>query len=151
MSLGGLGAAQNSSHRLGLAGHIYPMLDLQMLKDTLHDLVVEIIATQVIVAVTGDHLDHSLLDAHDRCIERPTAQIVDQDAIALMLRSLLGGGCGGLLVDDANDFEAGNLPGLACGLALGVGKIRWNSDHCLAYGALQLALGNRLEALENDC
>src|SRR5262245_24430710 len=114
MSLGGLGAAQNSSHRLGLTRHIYPLLDLQMRKDMLRDLVVEIIATQVIVAVTGDHLDHSLLDAHDRCIECPTAQIVDQDALALMLRSLIDEGCGGWLVDDANDFEAGNLPGLAC-------------------------------------
>src|SRR5215831_3279816 len=150
MLLGGLGAAQDARHGLGLIGHIDAMLELEVLQHMLDDLVVEVVAAQVIVPMACDHLDDPSLDAHDRRIEGSPTKIVDQDALALMLRGLIDQRCGRRFIDYANHLQACDLAGLPGGLPLGVGEIGGNGDHRLAHRLLQAVFSSGLEALEDD-
>ena len=112
---------------------LHRVLDLQVIEHALDDLVVEVVAAEVVVAVAGDHLDHALLDAHDRDVEGPAAEIVDQHPFALLLRRLVDQGRRGRLVDDADHLEPGDLAGFAGRLPLRVGKIRRDRDHRLPH------------------
>ena len=98
-----------------------------------HDLLVEIVAAEMVVAVAGDDLDDAFLDAHHRDVEGAAAQVVDQDPLALVLSGLVDQRRGGRLVDDAHHLQPGDLAGLARRLALGVGEIRRHRDHRLAH------------------
>jgi len=115
-----LSAAQYARHCTRLVGHAHPMLELQMFQHVRDDLLVEIIAAELVVTVAGDHLHHAALDPDYRDIEGTAAQIVDQDALALMLRGLVDEGGRGRLVDDPHHLQPSDLTGLARRLPLRV-------------------------------
>ena len=66
-----LGGAQDARHRARLGRHIDRRSDLQMLEDVGDDLLVEIVAAQVVVAVAGDDLDHAFFDPHHQTSKVP--------------------------------------------------------------------------------
>ncbi len=116
----------------------------------LDDLVVEVIAAEMVVAMARNDFDDTRFDPHDRRIEGAATKIIHQDALALMLRRLVDHGRRRGLVDDPHHLEPSNLAGLAGRLALGVGEIGRHSDHRFAYRPPEAPLGDVLEAFEND-
>ena len=72
------------------------------------DALVEVVAAQVGVAVGRLHLEDALAQLQDRDIEGAAAQVIDGDALVLLLIQAIGQRGGGRLVDDALDFQAGD-------------------------------------------
>ena len=123
---------RDAGHRPQVVGEIDTLLDPEMIEDMPDQLGVEIVAAQVVVAVAGDDLDHAVLNADDRHVEGAAAQIVDDDALALVLSGLVGQRRRGRLVEDADGFQPGDLPRFAGGLTLRVGEVGRHGDDRLA-------------------
>ena len=126
------------------------MLELEVLEHVLDDLVVEVVPAEMVVAVAGDHLHHAFLDPHDGDVEGAAAEVVDEDALALVLPRLVDQRRSGGLVDDACHLQSGDLASLACGLTLGVGEVGRNRDHRPADRPAEPALGHLLQPRQDD-
>ena len=89
------------------------------------DLLVPVVATEVVVAAGGLDLDDALADLEQGHVERAATEVEDEDRLVLLalVQAVRQRGRGGL-VDDAQDVEARDLTGLLGGLALGVVEVR---------------------------
>ena len=87
---------------------------------------VEVLASEEGVTVGGLHLEYAVADLEDRDVERAAAEVVDGDLPAFGLVQTIGDGRRGRFVDDAQDFQSGDLPGVLGGLTLGVVEVGRN-------------------------
>ena len=111
---------------------------------------VEVFTAQEGVTIGGLHLEHAVTDLQDRDVERATAQVEHGDGPVFALVQAIGqGGCG-RLVDDAQDFQAGDLAGILGGLALGVIEIGRNRDHGLFDLLAEIAFRGFLHLLQRE-
>src|SRR2546427_4181948 len=98
--------------------------------------IVNVVAAEMRVAVGGEHLvDVALAGGNqfeDGDVKGAAAEIIHGDAAALLLVEAVGQRGGRGLVDQAQDFEAGEASGVFGGLALRVVEIGGDGD----YGAL---------------
>ena len=90
--------------------------------------VIDIVAAQMRVAVGGEHFEDAVVQLEDRDIERAAAEIVDRDDAFLALVESVGERGGGGLVDQAQNFESCDAPGIARGLPLRVVEVSGDSD-----------------------
>ena len=111
---------------------------------------VEVLAAEEGVAIGGLHLEHAVADLEDRHVEGPAAQVIDGDLLAVGLVEAVGQRRRRGLVDDAQDFEAGDLAGVLGGLALGVVEIGGHRDHRLGDGLAQMGLGGLLHLHQGE-
>ena len=111
--------------------------------------VVDVVAAEVGVAVGGDDLEDALVELEDGDVEGAAAEVVDGDEAVLVLVEAVGEGGGGGLVDEAEDFEAGDAAGVLGGLALGVVEVGGDGDDGLGDGGAEEALGVLLQLLED--
>ena len=81
-------------------------------------------------------------DLEDRDVERAAAEVVDRDALGVLLLEAVGERRGGRLVDDALDVEPGDLPGVLRRLALRVVEVRGDGDHRLGHRLAEERLGD---------
>ena len=80
------------------------------------------------VAVGGFHFKHAVADFQHGNIERTAAEVIDGDLLVfLLVETVRERGRGGL-VDDAQDFQAGDAAGVLGGLALGIVEISGHGD-----------------------
>ena len=77
-------------------------------------------------------------------VERPAAQIVDQQAFHLVGMRVVGERGGGRLIDDPHDFQARQLTRFASHLALRLIEEGGNGDDRFAHGIAKLLLGEDL-------
>ncbi len=131
-----LGADQRFAqflHDFGMRAEIERELLLDFGARQRQQRVVNIVAAEMRVAVRREHLiDIALVGGNqfqDRNIERAAAEIVDGDFAALLLVQAVGERCGGRLVHEAQNFEAGDSSRIFRGLALRVVEIRGDGDH----------------------
>ena len=131
-----------------------PQVDSVLLVEAVADVVeeqlIEVVAAELRVAVAGEDLDHAVLDLGDRDVERAAAQVVDEEAFLLPRVGVVGEDGGGRLVDDPDDFQPGQLAGLAGGLPLAVVEEGGDRDHGLRDRMSQRLLGAALERPEDD-
>ena len=106
---------------------------------------VDVVAAKVGVAVGRDDLDDPLADLEHRDVEGAAAEVVDRDELVLLLVEPVGERCGGRLVDDALDLEAGNLARVLGGLPLRVVEVGRDGDDGLADGRPQVGFRGALE------
>ena len=85
---------------------------------------VEVVATEVSIAVGGDHAEHAVGDFQDRDVERTATEVEDADLFVRLLVETVSQRRRGRLVDDARDFQPGDLAGVFGGLTLGVVEVR---------------------------
>jgi hypothetical protein len=102
------------------------------------EFLIEIVATQVIVAVTGEHLDDIAFQIHHRDVESAATEVIDQRLARAAVTAFVGQRGGGRLVDDAHHLQAGNFAGLARRLALRIGEIGGHGNHRLAHRLTQV-------------
>ena len=76
------------------------------------DALLEVLATEVGVAVGGLAPEDASADLEHRDVEGAAAQVVDGDAPGLHLVEAIGERRGGGLVDDPAHLEAGDAPGV---------------------------------------
>ena len=71
-----------SNTRLGneVGRQVDAVLELEPVADVLEQEIVEVVAAELGVAVTGQHLDDAFLGLDDGDVERAAAQIVDEHA-----------------------------------------------------------------------
>ena len=111
---------------------------------------VEVLAAEEGVAVGRLHLEHAVADLEDRDVESAAAQVIDGDLLAVVLVQAVGQGRRGRLVDDAQDFQAGDLAGVLGRLTLGVVEIGRNGDDRLGDFLTQVTLGVFLELHQDE-
>ena len=92
------------------------------------------------VAVGRQHLEDAVLDAQDRDVEGAAAEVVHGDEPGVPLVEAIGERRGGRLVDDAEDVEPGDPPGVARGGPLRVVEIRGHRDDRAIDLGVDLAL-----------
>ena len=122
---------------------------LELVDDPVDDLLVEVVAAEVRVAVGRLHLDHAFADFEDRDVERAAAEVVHRDRLVLLLVEAVGQRRGRRLVDDAHHFEAGDLAGVLGRLALRVVEVRRHGDDGLVDRLAEILLGRLLQLLQN--
>ena len=83
-------------------------------------------------------------------VERAAAEVVDRDRAGLLLVEAIGERRRRRLVDDAQDFEAGDLAGVLGRLALGVVEIGGNRDDGLRDRLAEMGLGRLLHLLQDE-
>ena len=116
------------------------------------DDLVEIVAAKMGVAVGGFHLEHAVTEFQDGDIEGAAAEVVHSDlhVLVLLVESVCKG-CGGRLVDDTLDVEAGDLAGFLGCLPLGIREVCRNCDDSFGDRLTEIILGSLLHLLEDDC
>ncbi len=125
------------------------LLFLELVGHVVDQHFVEVVAAEVRVAVGGDHAEHAVGHFEDRDVERAAAEVEHADRFLALLVEAVGQRGGGRLVDDAGDFQAGDLAGVFGGLALGVVEVGRHGDHGLVDLVTQIGLGRLLELAEN--
>ena len=93
---------------------------------------VEVVATEVGVAVGRPDLEGALADLEDRDVEGAAAEVVDGDDFLALLVEAVGQRRRRRLVDDAQHLEAGDGAGVLGRLALAVVEVGRDRDHGLA-------------------
>mmetsp|Transcript_7468 Transcript_7468/g.31055 ORF Transcript_7468/g.31055 Transcript_7468/m.31055 type:complete len:765 (+) Transcript_7468:164-2458(+) len=114
---------------------------LEVLRQPLDDALVEVVAAQEGVAGGGEHLEHAVADFEDGHVEGPAAEVEDQDRLVRLLLETVRQGSRGGLVDDAQNFDAGDLTGILSGLALRVVEVRGHGDHRFGHGVAEVRSG----------
>ena len=128
-------------HALGL---------LELGHQPVDDLLVEVVATQMVVARRGLDLEHAVPDLEHRDVKGAAAEVEHEDGlVGVLLVEPVGQRGRGGLVDDALDVEAGDLAGVLGGLALVVVEVRRDRDDNAVDGVAQVGLGVGLELLED--
>ena len=112
--------------------------------------VVDIVAAEVRVAVGGEHFEDAVVQLQDGDVEGAAAQVVDGDDAFLALVEAVGQRGGGGLVDQAQDFEAGDAAGVLGGLPLGVVEVGRDRDHGLRDRLAQMRFGVLLELAQHE-
>src|SRR5439155_33313 len=103
--LGRLGRQAQLLHRLAVAPEVDAVLGADVVEEPHDDRAVEVVATEVGVAVGREHLEDAVLHAQDRDVEGPAAEVVDGDDALLEAMEPIGERRRGRLVDDAHDVE----------------------------------------------
>ena len=127
-----------------------PLVALELRNHPVDDRLVEVVATEVVVAVRRLDVVHALAELEHRDVERPASEIEDEDRV-------LGGflvepvsECGrGRLVDDPQDVEPGDLAGVLRRLPLRVVEVRGNGDDGVRDRLAEIRFGVGLELLED--
>jgi hypothetical protein len=113
------------------------------------DEVVEVFAAEEGVAVGAAHLEDAGVHLEDAHVEGAAAEVKDGDLLALFAAEAVGQRGGGRLVDDAQDLEAGDAPGVFGRLALAVVEVGGDGDDRLINGLAEVSLGDALHLLQD--
>ena len=92
------------------------------------------------VAVGRQHLEDAVFDPQNRDVERAAAEVVHGDEAGVALVEAVRERRRGRLVDDAEDVEAGDAPGVARGGPLRVVEVRGHGDDGPVDLGIDLAL-----------
>merc|ERR1719194_326160 len=130
-------------------GHVLAGLLVEDLDEVLHDTLVEVLASQVPVAVGRHNLEDAVVDREERDIECAATQIVDKDVLLRLLVQAVRNGSGGRLVDNAEDLHTGDRARILRGLALGVIEVRRHGDHRVLHLLAEVVLGSLLHLGEH--
>ena len=146
-----LGRLFETLERLWVFGEIDPFGLLELSEKPLDDTLVEIVATEMGVAVRGAHLKDALAEFEDADIKGATTQVVDGDPLFFLLVETVGECRRGRFVDDPLDGESGDLAGVLGRLALGVIEVGGDGDHRLGDLLSEKGLSIGLELGEDRC
>ena len=126
-----------------------PSLLLELVGQEVDDHLVEVVATEVGVAVGGEHLEDAFGEIEDRDVVGAATEVVDGDLLVVLLVETIGQGRGGRLVDDALDRQTGDLAGILGGLALAVVEVGRDGDHGAVDLLAEVRLGIGLQLLQD--
>ena len=96
-----------------------------------------------------DDAEHAVGHFEDRDVERAAAEVEHADRFFALLVEAVGQRRGGRLVDDAGDFQAGDLAGVLGRLPLGVVEVRRHRDDGLVHLVAEIGLGRFLQLAQN--
>ena len=108
---------------------IHSGLLIVLLDEVVDDTVVEIFTSKMSVTGGGQNLENAVVDREERNIEGSTTEDVDDDSrLAAFLVKAAGDCSSGRFVDDAENLQASDRPGVFGGLGLSVVEVCWDRD-----------------------
>jgi len=119
-----------------------------LLEQALGDGAIHVVAAERTVAAAAFDLKNAVFEPQNRDVEGAAAQVVDGEQAVLLVLEPVGQRGRGRLVQQAQDLEPGEPPGVFGRLALRVVEIRGHRDDDAAH-ATQLVDGALLQALQN--
>ena len=150
VDLGFLCGFLNALHSHFVAGQVNALLFLKLGNQPVHDLLIKVIAAQVVVTGCCQYFLHAVAHLNDGYIECTAAQVVDHHFLVVFLVDTKGQRRSGGLVDDSLYFHTGDLTGVLGGLALRIRKVSGHGDNRFCYLVAQVALCVALQLLQND-
>ena len=99
---------ETAQHR-AVARYIHAMLLLELAHGPFDEQLIEVIAAQMSVTVTGLDFDDALFDDHNGDVERAAAKVVDEHRFICRAPGAVSERGGGRFIDNAHDFEAGEF------------------------------------------
>ena len=119
-----------------LKGHpvlaeVDPLVGLKRFDDPLDDPLVEVVASEMRIAVGRLDLDDALTDFKDGDVEGASAEVIHRYRLVLLLVEAVGERGRRWLVDDPHHLESGDLSGILGRLPLGVVEVRGHGDDSL--------------------
>ena len=117
--------------------------------DPIHDHLIEIIATQMRIAVGGLYFEHAIADFQNGNVERATAQVIDRDGFICLFVQPVGQSRRSRLVHNAQYFKTRDASCILSGLTLCVIEISRNGNHGLRDRFAQIIFGNFFHGLKN--
>ena len=139
-----------------LEGHpvfaqVNPALLEELLDQPFQYFLVEVVATQVGVAVGGLHLEDAVAQLEDANVEGTPAQVEDGNgSVSLCLVHTIGQRRGRGFVDDAQHLQPGDGAGVLGGLSLGIVEVGRDGNHGLGDGFAQFGFGVLLDLLQDE-
>ncbi len=133
-----------------IAAQIDALFLLELVGEIIDQAHVEVFAAQECIAVRGLHLEHAVADLENGNIEGAAAEVVDRDRARLLLVEPIGERRCGRLIDDAQDFEPGDLAGILGRLALRVVEIGGDGDDGLLDLLSEIGLRRLLHLLQDE-
>ena len=150
LDLGPLGGLTDARHGHLVLGQVEAGARLEPGHDPVDDLLVPVVATEVVVATGGLDLDDAVADLEQGHVERAAAEVEDEDRLVVALVEAVRKRGRGGLVDDAQDVEARDLAGFLGGLALVVVEVRRHGDDGVGHRLAEVGLGVALELLQHE-
>ena len=131
-------------------GKIDALILLELVNDPVDDPLIDVVATQMRVAIGRLDFDNAFADFEDRDIERTAAEVVDGDGFVLLLVQTVRQRRSRRLIDDSQDFQTGNAAGVLRRLPLRVIEVGRNRDDGLVDLLAQIVFGGRSSASEES-
>ncbi len=125
-----------------VVAQIDAVVALEVLRDIVHEPLIEVVAAEAVVAVGGKHFEYAVADIEQGYIEGTAAEVVNEDLLPVLLIHAVGKGSGSRLVDDALYVKTGDTAGVLCRLTLRVGEVSGNGDD--RFGDLLAEVGLRV-------
>ncbi len=137
-----------------LEGHLVlaqidALLLAELVGEPVDDALVEVVAAEVGVAIGGLHLEDAIAQLQHGDVKGAAAEVVDGDALVLLLVEAVGQRGRRRLVDDAQHLQPGDASGVAGGLALGVVEVGGDGDDGLLDVLAQVRLGVGAQLLQD--
>ena len=130
-------------------GEIDALIFLELGHQPIDDPLVEVVTTQVGVAVGAFHLEHALGQLQHRDVVGAAAEVVDRHLLFLFLVQAVGECRCGRLVDDPHHIQPGDASGVFGRLALGVVEVGGDGNHGFLDLVAEIVLRRLLHFLED--
>ena len=125
------------------------MILLEFIDQPVHDALIEVIATEIGIAVGRLDLEDAVADLKDGDVERTATQVVDDDPFVLLLVQTVGEGCGGRFINDPEDILPCDLARIFGGLALAVVEVGRNGNDRFSHFLAEVVLRGLPHLLQN--
>ncbi|MBA7641114.1 hypothetical protein ES703_48787 [subsurface metagenome] len=149
LHLGLLGTFLETLQRYGVITDVDPFVFLELIGHPVNEDMVDIITTQVGIAIGGLNLEDTIPQLQDGNVKGPAAKIKNSNFLVLFLIQAVGQGGGGGFIDDAPYVQPGDLAGILGGLTLGVVKVGRGGNNGVGHLGSQIGFRGLLELLEN--
>ncbi len=123
---------------------------LEFVSHPVDDLLVEVIAAQVVVPSCRLNFEDAVAEFEDGDIEGAAAQVEDHDLLGFALFKAIGQRCGGRFVDNSLNVEACDTACVLCRLTLCVVEVRRHGDDGFFHFFAEVSFRVSLQFLQDD-
>ena len=151
LDLGTLGSVTQAlqGHLVALAAQVEAFVLLELVDEPIDQALVNVVAAEVGITIGRLHFDDAFSDFQNRDIEGSATEVIDGDGFIFSFVESVGEcGCR-RLVDDALDFEAGNLSGVFGRLPLCVVEICRHRDDRFGDLLAEIVFRSLLQLLQD--
>ena len=130
---------------------------LEVCQHALDQKQIDVVTAKMCVAISRQHLEHTVFNAQDGDVEGAAAEIVDRDDARLPLVQTVGQRSRRRLVDDAEHLEAGDAASVARRRALGIVEVGRHRDDGFVHFGIDITLGGKvffgasLQLTQDEC
>ena len=152
LDFGVLGSLAEALEGHAILGEVDAGVVLELFDEPVHDAPVPVVAAEVGITIGGFDFEDAVAELEDRDIEGTAAEVIHGDGFFFLgvLVETERERSGGWLVDDALDFESGDLAGVLGCLALRVVEVRGNGDDSLGNFLAEIVFGGLLHLLKDE-